>query len=264
MKSKVHNQKQIIFILLCLILISCQNSIFKTEYSIKLKKYKSIHYQAASLINESKLKEAKELIFSAINNDTPRFSPFVQDETLIYYAQNSSQSFYYMFYGAIYFYSVHNDDSAKKNLGDNAYLLDVYKETPWTQSITIFPDYPYLYYYLGYIYNSENNPNLAINYLDTALKMDKGFAEAWSEMIYSYISLDNFTEAKYLGNRAINLWEVVHEQSGYSAILRKLAYIALKENDLCLAEHYYQMSYSADSNYVAKNELEYIREHKNN
>lgn len=223
--------------------------------------YEESAIKAAELIKKGKLDKAKAVLQEAMTKEKPRRAPFVENGTLVFYAHNMTQSMGAMLSAAA-FSAVKDKDSVKQNPGIYKKYFDIYEKTPWINSVAKMPTFPTLYFIMGSLLITEKNYNKAISFLDTAVYMYEGFGYAWSEMIFAYMELKNFSKAKEIGKNALNIFEVQLDNEGSAAIYRKLGYLAIEENDLDLAEEYYKKSLENKDTQLARDELKYIEQVK--
>jgi tetratricopeptide (TPR) repeat protein len=238
-----------------LLLISSCATTRKTDY------YEDAAIKATELIKKGKYDQAKAVLLEAMSKEKPRRAPFVENGVLYSYAQNPNQSMMAMMTAAA-FHSVKDKDSVRKNPGSYKVYFEIYDKIPWFSAAAKLPSFPTLYFIMGSLLISERNYNKAIEYLDTAVYMYEGFGYAWSEMIFAYMELKNFSKAKEIGKIALDITEVKFDKEGSAAIYRKLGYLAIEENDLDLAEEYYKKSIENQDSRIARDELKYIEQLK--
>lgn len=223
--------------------------------------FANVNNKAADLMMKSKRAEAQLLLLDAVSKCKPKPSPFVERGALYFYGVNPTQSLAAMLESAA-FGTVKNKDSVRNNPGHYKRMFDLEKDGKWDNSYVIKPDYPFSYFLIANNYVEEKQFDKAVAYLDTALYIWNGYSVAWSELIYTYSAMGNFAKGKEIGVKALEIDAVKFDKPGTSAILRKLGWIAVEENDWKKAEDYYKQSFNLDSNEIAKKELEYIKRNR--
>lgn len=241
-----------------ILLTSCAS---QSTSKSQIKNFEKVGFKAAELKQKGELEKAKELILSTLSKFQPKKSPFVENNTLFYYASNKEQSFSHML-GAMAFNASLNDKDAKEKPYHDKYLEELFKLTPWENAVVIPPTYPSLYLIMGSLLIDQKRYKEAITYIDTCTFIWNGFAYAWAEMMYAYISLREFEKAKEIGNQALKINDVMWDNPGKAAILRRFGYIAVEEKDFDKAEEYYLESLKLYESDVARKELQYIKEYK--
>jgi len=224
--------------------------------------YEKILYDARNLLEDKNFEAAKTVLLKGTTKKAPKQSPFVENNTLYYYGEGSSALMHLL--NDAYFQSrIHMpDDSIKNDHLMDKELVNLYKKTPWKNSAVIAPYYPSIYLHLGIVSVELNHYDQAINYLDTALFIWNGNANAWSELMYCYQSKLDYQKVKELGKRALSIDEVRINDKGHASILRKLGFIAIEEGKLEKAKKYFEDSIQLHDHPMAHAELKYIKQVK--
>jgi tetratricopeptide (TPR) repeat protein len=260
MNYKLLYPNPIYFIFLVVVLItSCmttKKSLLSTDY------FDDISSKAVTYIQNNEFQKAKDLLLGAMSKYKPIRSPFVDNKTLVYYTSNSTETVAAMLLSAAYFNIIKDKGLSAAKSDEDTLLFELYKKTPWNNAVAIRPSYPRLYFIMGSIYNTEKNYSEAIKYLDTATFIYKCYGMAWAEKMYAYVSIGDYKRAKEIGSTALNIHNMFLDKTGTAAILRKLGWIAIEENELDKAENYYKKSLENEENEGAREELKYLENAK--
>jgi tetratricopeptide (TPR) repeat protein len=223
--------------------------------------YQEVYEKASILVKDSDNEEAEALLLEAVATRKPQRSPFVENNTLIFYGEGMSQTLSKLMFASA-FYTAKDNDSIRTNPGHYKILFDLDKQSHWENSIVVPPYYPKLYLLLGIIQFNKNNLSKAIQYYDTAVYIWDGLGIAWSELIIAHDKSGNRTKAKEIGNKALEIPDIYYDKYGKSAILRKLGWIAIEEAELEKAEAYFKESIELHDTKLAQDELKYIQKMK--
>jgi tetratricopeptide (TPR) repeat protein len=248
---------EVIIISATLIFLSACTSIQKgsKEY------YQQVYEKASILVKDSDNEEAEALLLEAVATRKPQQSPFVENNTLIFYGEGMSQTLSKLMFASA-FSTAKDNDSIKTNPGHYKILFDLYKQSHWENSVIVPAYYPKLYLLLGIIQFNKNNFSKAIQYYDTAVYIWDGLGIAWSELIIAHDKSGNRKRAKEIGNKALEIPDIYNDNYGKSAILRKLGWIAIEESELDKAEAYFKESIELHDTKLAQDELKYIQKMK--
>lgn len=218
--------------------------------------------EISDLMNNEKFDEAEEYILNEIYQLTEedfRISPFLENRTLMIYSQADSA----VELSILLFFQPDSDNEiipAEILLDRNLYpdLLQIVENREYDTVILIEPYVPRLYFHLAYINIEKGDLQAGYEYLMEALTIWPDFTVAYAEMMYVFTLAEDFVTAKKYGARgAVGLSAV--DGIGQAAILRKLGYIAIEENELQYAEELYLKSLELHPDHpTALQELEYI------
>ncbi len=212
-------------------------------------KYSTLRFEVETLISNRKLREAKNILYDAMEAlGEHKQTPYIENNTLYIYAESDDT------FVILLMFEISDDFFSTPE------ILELRKNLSYNKIVLLDPIYPYIYYQLAYIAAEEGQANDAMDNLLKALDIWPDFTIAYAELIYVYMMTGNHSTAKAIAEEALNRDLCTINPIGTASIYRKLGYIAIEENQLDLAEQYYNKSLELDpDNEVALAELEYIR-----
>lgn len=136
-------------------------------------------------------------------------------------------------------------------------------------SVVFGPEVCSAYFLEAYILNELGRREEAIAALELLRGLSPMDAQYASELAFAYVKTGRISEAEAAYQNALDHADLFGDEGKSkhyrAAALRGLGYVAIEKNDFDAAEDFYKRSLKIEpDNAVARSELEYIRQHREN